>query len=406
MKSPFLTRPLALAATLSPSTFRGISSKLAGIAKVFPVALFFTLNLLCLGADDHSAADSGASATNAISPEEPPIIDDGSGWIVINQPIALHAPGLGKWYEKKPEKPLQVYINGIELPGADIWLHKLRDDWITILLRRDPSDQHNRDAWNRILCSPKGLLGGTTKVTATIGRDNETPLSSSVTLPLRVISGKWFCFWVILMLILLVALLVLGKRTELLRDDGPQPTTGRRPYSLARAQMAFWLFLTVGAFLFIFLVTGDTNTLTPEVLTLIGISAGTGFGAVLMDTAKRDRLTQQLAEAEQKKAQLTDPALQADPQTAVKMQQQDGEIQRLRKALEPSASSGFWPDMVSDGDGVSFHRLQIVVWTLVVGLIFTSSVYSALTMPQLSATLLGLMGISGGTYLGFKLPES
>jgi hypothetical protein len=28
-----------------------------------------------------------------------------------------------------------------------------------------------------------------------------------------------------------------------------------------------------------------------------------------------------------------------------------------------------------------------------------------LTMPELSVTLLGLMGISSGTYIGFKFPE-
>jgi hypothetical protein len=33
------------------------------------------------------------------------------------------------------------------------------------------------------------------------------------------------------------------------------------------------------------------------------------------------------------------------------------------------------------------------------------SVYKDLAMPEFSATLLGLMGLSSGTYLGFKVPE-
>jgi len=45
------------------------------------------------------------------------------------------------------------------------------------------------------------------------------------------------------------------------------------------------------------------------------------------------------------------------------------------------------------------------VWTLVLGVIFVGSVYKNLEMPEFSATLLGLMGISSGTYLGFKVPE-
>ena len=39
------------------------------------------------------------------------------------------------------------------------------------------------------------------------------------------------------------------------------------------------------------------------------------------------------------------------------------------------------------------------------GIIFMSSVYNNLTMPEFSPTLLGLMGLSAGTYIGFKFPE-
>ena len=55
--------------------------------------------------------------------------------------------------------------------------------------------------------------------------------------------------------------------------------------------------------------------------------------------------------------------------------------------------------------GISIHRFQMFAWTLILGVIFIGSVYKNLEMPQFSATLLGLMGISSGTYLGFKVPE-
>ena len=42
---------------------------------------------------------------------------------------------------------------------------------------------------------------------------------------------------------------------------------------------------------------------------------------------------------------------------------------------------------------------------LSLGVIFVASVYKDLAMPEFNATLLGLMGISSGTYLGFKVPE-
>ncbi|HEX9459334.1 MAG TPA: hypothetical protein VGA84_09330 [Thermoanaerobaculia bacterium] len=45
-----------------------------------------------------------------------------------------------------------------------------------------------------------------------------------------------------------------------------------------------------------------------------------------------------------------------------------------------------------------------MVWTLVLGGVFLISVLWDLTMPEFSATMLALMGISSGTYIGFKLP--
>ena len=56
-------------------------------------------------------------------------------------------------------------------------------------------------------------------------------------------------------------------------------------------------------------------------------------------------------------------------------------------------------------EGVGFHRFQMAVWTLVFGIIFVRSVYRELAMPNFDTTLLGLMGLSSGTYIGFKIPE-
>jgi hypothetical protein len=47
----------------------------------------------------------------------------------------------------------------------------------------------------------------------------------------------------------------------------------------------------------------------------------------------------------------------------------------------------------------------MVVWTLVLGLVFVHSVWQRVSMPEFSSTLLALMGVSGGTYVGFKIPE-
>jgi hypothetical protein len=53
----------------------------------------------------------------------------------------------------------------------------------------------------------------------------------------------------------------------------------------------------------------------------------------------------------------------------------------------------------------SLARFQMAVWTVVLGFVFVVAVYNTLAMPDFSATLLGLTGISAGTYVGFKIPD-
>ena len=72
--------------------------------------------------------------------------------------------------------------------------------------------------------------------------------------------------------------------------------------------------------------------------------------------------------------------------------------------------SQFLLDLLSEQDAsagsgrvIAFHRFQIVVLTLILGTVFVSEVLTKLAMPAFDPTLLVLMGISSGTYLGFKV---
>ena len=68
-------------------------------------------------------------------------------------------------------------------------------------------------------------------------------------------------------------------------------------------------------------------------------------------------------------------------------------------------SKGFFRDLISDSKGVSLHRFQNAIWTLVLGAVYALSVLAELSRPEFNATLLSLMGISSGTYIAFKFPE-
>ncbi len=187
--------------------------------------------------------------------------------------------------------------------------------------------------------------------------------------------------------------------------------------------MAFWFLLVVAAFFFIWLITGNTASLTPTVLTLIGISATTALGSVAIDankrTADQNKITQIVAHQNNLQATLANlqavPMLAQAPNQAVQIPLQTAAVQArladadaqaaLWRPTPPQPHQSFFLDILSDENGVSFHRLQMVIWTLVLAVVFVAGVAVNLEMPTFDNTLLALMGISSGTYLGFKFPE-
>jgi hypothetical protein len=229
----------------------------------------------------------------------------------------------------------------------------------------------------------------------------------------------------VLLLLVLIALLVVAARTNLVRDAGAEPTGQdekgkpyRKPFSLARCQMAFWFFLVIASFLYIWQVTGAYDIITAGILTLVGIAAGTALGAAVIDESKQDEDPPQLANLESEKpkleAKISELETQintAQPNDKTKLEKQKtAKSKRLEIVInriqKTPLSEGFLKDILRDATGVAFHRFQIAVWTVILGIIFIYSVWASLSMPEFSATLLALQGISAGTYIGFKIPES
>lgn len=246
------------------------------------------------------------------------------------------------------------------------------------------------------------------------------------TFKLAVVNWKWYEFvWLGIMIALLVLFLWAAARHDLLRD-GPKPS----PYSLGRCQMAWWFLLILFGYVIIWLISGDQDTITPSLLALMGISAGTALGAVLIDSkresaglsqAASQRLALQAAQQiALQKVDAAKSAVNAAPAEEI-VQQQLGDAEVALAVVKAkllavnnqitgivSVPQTRWilPDILSDSNGTfGLHRLQIVVWTIVLGIIFVVSVLTDLSMPVFSATLLATTGISAGTYLGFKVPE-
>src|SRR5262249_14407958 len=77
-------------------------------------------------------------------------------------------------------------------------------------------------------------------------------------------------------------------RTDIVTDSsGPKRPDGLWPHSLARAQMAFWFLVIVGASLFLWIATGAWHILNDTCLWLIGIGSGTALGSALIGSKDR-----------------------------------------------------------------------------------------------------------------------
>lgn len=304
-------------------------------------------------------------------------------------------------------------------------------------LRRSPDSD---EAWADLLGNPRVTdLFDKRDVTVSVGLKDSYALGSSFnnfTLA-RVANMGWFWGAIVFLIILIGSVFYLALYTNLLRDVGVSPDESekikgwlfkeklkRKSYSLARFQMAFWFIFVVGSFIFIWLITGAQDTITTTTLALIGIGAGTALGAAVIDIGKDkdsesgvDRLRKEEKELADEITALKSKA--EKPPEGVDLAQIQKDIEKKSAQLkhvqnliakfssEARVTQGFFKDILTDADGgISFHRFQMFVWTIVLGFLFLYSVWSRLSMPEFGGTLIALLGISAGTYLGFKIPEN
>ena len=321
------------------------------------------------------------------------------------------------------EKNLILYLEGRPLKDAiplatTTKVPKSKREAGTLVYPLCRTDDSN-DAWQRVLGSPPGLKTRTVKVS--VGLEGAPfALPSAATVSMIVIPGDMFWLWLVIVVATFIAFIYLAVMTDLLRDSGPQFSEGkRRPYSLARVQAAWWFFIILASYLFIAMITGDwAAPMSNTVLGLMGISAATAVGAALVDGAKTtpeklqeqadaaDTIQSRIATleatipAENASAEEKAAARAAMPEKAASVTKLKSQLKKLNKQNE-----NFIIDILSDINGVSFHRFQIVAWTIVLGIIFIIAVYNQLAMPEFDPSLLALLAISAGTYVGLKIPE-
>jgi hypothetical protein len=136
-------------------------------------------------------------------------------------------------------------------------------------------------------------------------------------------------------------------------------------FSLGRTQMALWLGLTTAGFIFLWLNLGIyLNVITASVLVLLGINGATGLAAIVIDQ----------------------PAAGGAP-------------------LPEAESESFLGDLACDGDGPKLQRIQVMIWTCILAVIFFWNTIWNFVFVDFDTNLLLLMGIANAMYLGFKPGE-
>jgi hypothetical protein len=315
--------------------------------------------------------------------------------------------------------PLHLFLDGAEL--ANVVATPISEDGsrVKVTLAADHLDEKVRKAWVGVLNAARESGGAA--MTASLGPAGGVQFSSSATLGIDVYpSYTWAA--VAFLGALVLALVVLGKRSSLLRDSSGAENAS---YSLAKHQMAAWFLVVIGAYLFVWMITGSFSSISTTALILIGISGATGLAAVTLDQSKREARRQQRQALELERKEIEGLLRESEPRVRTaglaitaeasalldsiqkkraRLEQVQAELLRM-DALLPSENRSWYLDLLSDEHGVSLHRLQMAVWTVVLMAVFIRAVHTDLLMPEFDATLLGLMGISSGAYIGFKLPE-
>ena len=377
----------------------------------------------------NAAAQPAATPLQPVKSAEPKVVSV-IGNIELDDLVEVRIENLDKWAETNDATKLVPYINGRAITGnypEELHLERGR------LIYHLEITPENKKVWIDLLGAPHTLRE---PATVSVGLEKNSSFDSvygtTNPLTLTVISPVYGLIALAVILSTFVFMLWLVRNTNIIREPGPPPAPGKhRPYNLGRAQMAFWFFLIYASYVAIWLVTAALDTITSSLLALMGISAGTALGEALIDTGKDTTKANQLQDLTAEKQALEQGIAQTqadldaiDPsspsatdvsnreslvrqltETRTRINQIDQQLRTFNSQQSAPASSGFLRDILSDSSGYSFHRFQIFAWTIVLGIIFVSSVYNNLTMPEFSTTLLGLMGLSAGTYIGFKFPE-
>ncbi len=251
---------------------------------------------------------------------------------------------------------------------------------ITFSLREINED---KEAWlNLLKASPLASVSCEAALAYQHPEGRESILAATPAARLRIPLFTW-AFWLNFIIIggFFALFIKHMRQSEMLRDSGivlinriPKSKDYwhqyAHPLSMGRLQMSIWFFIIIASFVFLWCATGSIAGVSSTAFILMGISGGTTAVSCFISSK----------------------------------QEWDA---RVRSAASPNRSrlANWVIDLLSDEHGPTIHRFQMLAWTLVLGVVFVHDVITDYSMPVFSNEVLGLMGISSGVYVGFKMKE-
>ena len=160
--------------------------------------------------------------------------------------------------------------------------------------------------------------------------------------------------------------------TKIQQQQKTKVTVSKNPFSLNKVQFGMWTVIISSSYVYLSLCKGDCAgvPINKTALVLMGIYSGLAAASTIID--KR-------------------------------------EINDSRPRHQNTPSQGFFVDMLSDDNGISLHRFQNLVWSIIAIIVYLYKVAEIRTgciLPELSDTLLALTGISTATYLVLRSKEN
>jgi len=183
-----------------------------------------------------------------------------------------------------------------------------------------------------------------------------------------------YLIFIITVLIIVAIVLFLDRRFQLLRDIS---TATDKPYSLSRVQLAWWTIIIFSAATTILFKRGEFPTFDQSTLILLGISSATAATARMVDLSDQNNI--------------------------------------LKTRHQDSGNQSFFLDILSDENGASIHRLQTVLFNLIMGVWFIFEVMRNISnpgmdvnkiIPVVEGNNLVFLGISTATYVALKSSEN